>query len=527
MTRSDSARRMPDRLWPVLIALTLLVACAPRSEDGDSASAPEAESAAAGVDRAAVAGLLTDSWMRAAAQHPDVVARLLDSPGGAGWLHLFHGELDEAARAFDGGLASGRIEPRLGRARVALDRAAVLLQAEALQHHAAADLARYRRDNADLVRLGRLELPLRAITLMAGGTPDEAVAAMKAAVTTTSAAEPDVVATRIMIEARNQGGDPRGFLPGGLPEPMASRQAFGQHLVGGRWPDPGDLRLGTPDLVDDLGEDPETGLRFQAPWFDPLVLRTLARHELLTARKLASGLGAAGDLIEAALILGWGGPLPAHPRPAIEPAADLPAWTALFASSAIDARDWQARWTRLGTGDPAELALLSRLDAAWPDGEVLVGTGAQAVDKLLRHQAALTAAAAEALQADTTEDGASLVKDLALAQRFSDAVLRDRMDTLSRAGEAAQARRLGERSLDPNPGARGEKAGFTRVSYRNDHSFLVRFAHCLHAGGRPGLAREYVHPLGEEMPELAGIVWDLGQLDAASGIGVRGKISQQ
>jgi len=527
LTQPEDARRTPGRLWPLLIVL-LLVSCGPRTEgEGDSAPSPEAATATT-VDEAAIAGLLEDSWMRSAAQHPDVVARLLDSPGGAGWLHLFHGELDEAARAFDAGLESGRIEPRLGRARVALERAAVFLEAEALQQRASADLARYRRDNPSLVRLGKLELTLRAMTLAAGGTPEEATLAKKAATTGTSNMEdPAVFLTLVMLEARNQGGDPRGFKAEGLPEPIESRAAFGQHLVGGRWPEPGDLQPGVPDIVDDLGEDPETGLRFQAPWFDPLVLRTLARHELLTARKLASGLGPAGDLVEAALILGWGAPLPAHPRPAIEPAADLPAWTALFASTAIDAVDWQARWTRLGTGDPAELALLSRLDSAWPDGEVLVGTDTKAVDRLLRQQEALTGAAAKALQAGVSEDGLSLVKDLALAQRFSDAVLRDRMDTLTHAGEAAQARRLGERSLDPNPGARGEQAGFTRVSYRNDRAFLLRYAHCLHAGGRPGLAREYVHPLGEEMPELVGIVWDLGQLDAASGIGVRGKISQQ
>lgn len=480
------------------------------------------------MDAAAVAGLLSQSWMRQAALHPEVVARLLDSPGGGGWLSLFHGDVVDAARQFDAAIAGGHVEPRLGRALVALERAGVFLQAEALHLRVAGDLARHRRDNPEQIRLGRRELPLRALTLMAAGSPAEALSAVKAANTGTSNDEdPTVFLALITIQARSQGGDPRGFVAEGLPEPFASRAAFGQHLVGGRWPEPGDLEPGVPDLMDDLGTDAETGLRFDAPWFDPLLLRTLARHELLTARKLAGGLGLPGKMIEAAVVLAWGGPMPAHPAPPPDDGVGLPAWVALFASPAIDADDWTARWTRLGGGAAGDLALTRRLDSAWPAGEVLLAADSAAVDRLLRQQEPLTQAAAAALQAGASEDGVSLVTELALARRFSDALLRDRMDEITFAGQAAQARRLGERSLDPNPGTRGEQAGFTRVSHRNDRRFLLRFAECLHAGGRPGLAREYVHPLAEERPELAGAVWDLGQLDAASGIGVRGNISQQ
>lgn len=532
MSEDDVEGLLRPRVWAILGLLALLVACGGSGGDGDSA--PDAATAAPppsdAPDPAAMEALVATSWMRQAAMRPQVVAGLLDAPGGDGWLHLFHGDLDAAQKAFDAALSSGRPEPRLGRARVALDRAAAFLHAETLHILANGQLAAYRRDNPDRVRRGTYELPLSALSLMATGDAQAATAAIKLAVRSSEMAEQDATwgALLVQTQARSQGGDPRGFVAEGLPEPFAARAAFGQHLVGGRFPDVPDLAPGAPDLVDDLGTDPETGVKFAAPWFDPLLLRTLARSELLTARTLAAGLGGPGHLVENAVHLAWGGPLPGgHAAPPTEDGVDLPDWVLLFGSAAMDVTDWRARWSLLGGGNPGEGTLLARTDAVWPAPGLLSVGGSESVDLLLRHQEALDAALAGALTAGAPPEGASLAKDLGFSRRIVDAILRDRMDALVASDQAAQARRLGERALDPNPGERGERAAFTRVSHRNDRAFLVRFATCLWASGQPGLAREYMHPLADDLPELTGPAWVLGQLDAASGIGVRGKISQQ
>ena len=525
MTDQATVRGVVRGAWLAVSLSALLAACG--TDAPDVASGPAVEpTAPPALDAATLAPVLADSWMRSAVVESDVLAQLLDSPGGDGWLALFHGDLVGASDHFDAAIASGRPEPRLGAARVSLERAATLLQAEALHTRAGADLARYRRDNPDLIRQGRYELPLRALTLLAGGDADEAAAAMAAA---READTPDPTWRLLMAlaEARSQDGDPRTFVIEGLPAPLAARAAYGQAITAATAPQAVDLAPGAPDLIDPLGRDAETGLAFDAPWFDPLLLRTLARAELLHARALGSGLGAPGDLIEAAVVAGWGPTPPGHPPADSVPGVSLPAWTALFGSWAIDATDWTARWTVLGGGDASATGLLTRLDAAWPAGDLRSASGAAAVDALLRDQEPLRDAARALLVAGASPDGLSLVVDLGLPERFVDALLRDRMDALVAAGEPAQARRLGERALDPNPGEQGDEAGFTRVSHRNDRPFLLRFATCLHLGGRPGLAREYTFPLAQEQPELSGVTWILGQLDAASGIGVRGKVSQQ
>ena len=522
----DGPRHRPGRGWPLLGLLALLIACGPTSSSDSDSAADPAPAPSAQLDPASMATLLDASWMRSAARDPAAVAGLLDSPGGDGWLALFHGDLAAAQAAFDKALPSKRFEPRLGRARVHLARAAAFLEAEQLHLHSGAALARYRRDNPELIRQGQYELPLRALSLMAGGTPQEAAEATRIS-TRVGIDDPVARVLIVTIQARMQGGDPRGFVAGDLPEPFAARSAFGQDLVGGRMPELVDLAPGKPDVVDKLGTDPETGLDFEAPFFDPLLLRTLARWELLQARTLAAGLAAPGDLVESAVQLGWGGPVPeGFARPALESGVTLPAWAALFGSAAVDATDWRARWARLGGRQPED-TLIARFDAAFPALQIRVGADAPSVDALLRLQTPLSETATAALGEGATPDGTSLVTDLGFARRIVDAVFRSRMDELVLAGQAAQARRLGERALDPNPSQAGDTSGFTRVSHRNDRAFLLRFALCLYAGGRPGLAREYVHPLTRELPELTGTAWVLGQLDAASGIGVRGKISQQ
>lgn len=150
------------------------------------------------------------------------------------------------------------------------------------------------------------------------------------------------------------------------------------------------------------------------------------------------------------------------------------------------------------------------------------------VDRLLRDAEDRRVLLSEAITHGAPPDGAALVADLDLARRVVDRVLRTRMADLVVDGHAAPAKRLGDRSLDPNPGSKGGSptSRETRVSYRNDRAFLVSLARCLHQAGQTGAALAYIHPLAKQDARLLGVEHYLGRLDAAGSIGVAGKASQ-
>ncbi len=490
-----------------MLLAALLLGCG----GGDSTPAPSTGSGDPGAEAAA---LLADSWMRAAAHDPAAVMALLDAPGGAGWLDLFHGDLARAKPVFE---AADSASARLGLARVHLDRAATMLAAASLHREVALDLARYRRDHADQIRVGAYEPLTALLAARAAGAEGGELAAFEAAAFKPAAAHADPQlfdALRGLIE----GGAPDRTLGIVYPARLVFIDAMNQGDLGRAE----ELVLlshkGDPDVVDPLGEDAEAGVIFTARFYDPRFPTAVARYHLAHAWIEASALDGPGALIAAAVEGGWGDPLPDAVRSAAKPApagAPLPAWTALFASFAVDAADWEAQWGESG----------SAFSDRW-------GAADRGADATLQALAEAEVTFADALKEGAPPDGASLVDELSLAQPAIDRVLRSRMTAVTGTGDSAEARvlckRFGDRSVDPNPGSRGGAADSarTRVSWRNDRAFLLDYAHCLWRSGQPGGALDFVHPLATEDPAIQAVKHYLGQLDAAASIGVQGKTSQ-
>lgn len=452
--------------------------------------------------------------MHAAAHDPATVMALLDAPGGEGWLDLFHGDLARAKPTFEGAESASA---RLGLARVHLDRALTMLAAAKLHEELALELVRYRRDHADQVRIGAYEPLLALLVARATGAEGGELAAFEADAykPRTERADPQLFeALRGLIE----GGDPNRTLGIVYPARLVFIDAISR----------GDLGLAEelvllshrpdPDIVDPLGEDVEAGLTFTGRFYDPRFPTAVARYHLAHAWIEGSGLEGPGALIAVAVEGGWGGPLPDRVRSAAKPAppgAPLPAWTALFASAAVDVADWEALWGESGS------AFVDR----W-------GAADRGADATLQELAEAETTFATALKEGAPPDGAALVDELSLAQPAIDRVLRSRMVAVTGTGDSPEARvlckRFGDRSVDPNPGSRGGAAGSarTRVSWRNDRAFLLDYARCLWRAGQPGGALDFVHPLATEDPALQAVKHYLGQLDAASSIGLQGKTSQ-
>jgi hypothetical protein len=502
----------------LLLALLATLAACGGDEDGAASGAGEVQATGPSLDADAAAALLADSWMVHAANDPAGVTALLDAPGGEGWLALFHNDLAGARTTFERADSSSA---RLGLARVHLARADVLRVGGALHREAALDLARYRRDHHEGVRTGPYSLLLASLIAIRAEAPaDERAAFVEAAAGDPTAEADAAVVDRLRAMAQGQ-------LPAGGPEPLATRLAFIAAMNAGdlaaATPLLGPVHSREPDLRDPLGEDAEAGLRFEGLFHDPLLLEAIGRHHLAQAWIAASAIEGPGEAIAAAVEAAWGGPLPEAIRDAALPASTpLPAWTALFAGPAVDRADWDAYWA------DASSPFLDRLATALPDAGLGQGSDTLEVDAAMRTLAELEDVFAAAVAAGAPPDGAALASDLELATPAIDRALRARMVGLVQADAATQAKRLGDRSLDANPGARGgaSDSARTRVSYRNDRAFLLRLAHCLWRAGQTGAALDLVHPLVDEDPALQPVKHYLGQLDAASTIGLQGKTSQ-
>ncbi len=486
-----------------LIGALVLVGCgAGEPSAGDSAPS---NGDSAGEDLGDVAGLLAQTWMWHATREPEVVSALLDAPGGEGWIALAEGDVATAKTTFEG---ADSASARLGLARTHLARAAALRSAGRLHRDAALELVRYRRDHADEIREGAYERVLAGLTASRCGADGDELAGFLAAAGSPAPARatPEVDAALRAVLAQEEPAS-------------ADLGAYGSRLAFVSAMDDGSLEAAVgllaavhqpgPDVVDPLGRDEELGLAFEGKYYDCAVLPAIARYHLAEAWIAGSGLTGVGPVIGAAVEGAWGGELPAAVRGAARPAAadELPPWTALFGSEAVDRADWDAHWS----GDGETFA--SRFGG---------GTDftAAAVDQRLRRAAAAEDAFAAALRAGASPDGASLVDDLQLATRLTDRVLRTWMVEAVDGGHAVQAKRLGDRSVDPDPGTA------TRVSGRNDRAFLVEYARGLWRAGQPGAALDFVHPLAQEDPALHSVKHYLGQLDAASSIGLQGKTSQ-
>ena len=269
-----------------------------------------------------------------------------------------------------------------------------------------------------------------------------------------------------------------------------------------------------PDLIDLLGQDAETGVLFEMAFYDPAFLPALQRYHAGRAWHFAAQLGPAGQALQPVLEAAWGGPLPAAITEAALPAAELPAWAAVFLSTSPTPGDLRARFA-----DRPGDRWASRAAAATGDSP------SDVVDGELRAAAALEPSFSATLQSGAE---GSLARDLQFGLLLSDALLRGRMAQMLATGNAPQALRLARRSADPNPGSLGGAANSaaTRVSHRNDRAFLLRLAGCLWSAGQPGQALDFAHPLAQEHPALQPVVHYLGQLDAAASIGLHGKANQ-
>lgn len=503
-------------MLPCLALLAgLVVACGPEASDTTGASptpAPET------LTPEVATTLLADSWMAAAVADPAAVAALLDAPGGAGWLDLYHGDLAAAERAFDGHESASA---RLGMARVHLAHARSLTAAARIHREAALELARYRRDHRAQVRTGTYEGILAAVSARGAGLHGAEMEAFLAA-----ASERTESADEHLWNGLN--GHLRGGSRAGLPDLYHDRLAYADAAAAGDLDELARLGSGVlgaePDLRDPMGVDDEAGVRFEGLHYDAALLPAAARHHLAQAFVLASGLEGPGQLVVTAVGHGWGGEMPeALPGAALPPAEPLPAWTALFASDAVDAADHAAAW-----GAPGSSSFAERLDAAVAGLDLAAARSSEEVDALLRVAAEAEPVFGEALRAAAAPDGASLVTELELARVPADRALRTWMMALVDADAAVQGKRLGDRSLDANPGSRGGAADSarTRISYRNDRAFLLELARCLWKAGQAGAALDLVHPLAEQNPVLQPVKHYLGQLDAAASIGQQGKTSQ-
>ena len=488
----------------VFVTLLLLL---PACGGGDDPPARAAQSEAPPVPLGPV---LQDSWLRAAAQDPGAVEALIDAPGGEGWLALFHGDLGRATVAFSSGASQpGGELAHLGLARVAMARADVLIAALPLKRASDTELLDYRDERADRVRSGELTPVLAALTRLDAGA-DGAVVAQKLGASTEAQGP-----LRALLDARRRGS---AEVPDGLSERHAERLRHVRALADGVVP-PLDWLDSNPDVVASLGADADSGVTFEQRWWDPAVVAGATRAHLQMAASHAVAAGPAGAPLLKVLKarLGESVSLEASTTgPQLDPRL---AW---FGAPWIDTAHLLRRWDRGGE------SLLARVAAADPAMVPNGDTPTTTVDAQLRAADALADAVERTLGLDAPPEGAALVRDLELGRRVSDSILRERMMDLAPTAPA-QARRLGERSLDMTPSGPGAApdASYTRISHRNDPAFLVRLAHVLFLGRRPDMAREYVFPLVPKDPALAGVAHALGQLDAASSIGVRGKTSQR
>ncbi len=469
--------------------------------------------------------MLSVSWMQQAAADPGKVAELVDSPGGEGWLRLFHGDLVAARQIFEA--AQPELDPgnkgaaRLGLARVHLAQARLLLKADLLQREAAAALARYRIDNRAALRSGKLGGLLSKLALQAAGEGNSPLAQAGAAGGVEAGALADLLAVRAAGAAA---------MVEGLPEPFASRLSFGAAMAEGDLasaePLLASLQLGEADLREDLGADVEAGVRFQALYFDAALNRALARYHLARAWFYGAGLDGPGELIAVAVLANWGGELPAQLRNAAMPAAgSQPAWLAQFLGPSIDRDDWDSYWGVSQGGRP----FLQLLQDQQPQVPWLDATSTEQVDAVLRAASGLEGLLSKVLTQSVGSEGASLAQDLGFSTTVLDRILRTRVVALVEAGQAVAAKRLAERSLDAEPTRLGGAANSaaTRVSFRNDRAFLIELAWVLWRAGQVDAALSYVHPLSEENPQLRGLAYYLGQLAAAKSIRIQGKAAQQ
>jgi len=480
--------------------------------------------------------LLNDTWMSQAAANPDGVTALLDAPGGEGWLHLFHGDLIAAERSFSAVSANDTAgTSRLGLARVHLEHAATLLAADSLHRAAGLSMARYRRDHAGDVRSGPYQPGLAALAALHGSAEAaelaQFVAAAEATGTGVTSATDDSISAglRALLAARQGGVSITPTERALLPDNFQQRLQLADLVEEGQVEAARALRnkLGTPspDVIDPLGRDEEAGLDFESHYFDAALLHALARIHLAEAWRLGAGIQGPGSMIRMAVTAAWGGPVPDAVLQGSLPSAEAqPDWQALFLSPALDRLDWESYWTQGREGS----SFLARLAERTPNVPWTAGNDNHTVDQVLRSASQLEPFLKEALIQGVGSEGASMVQDLGFTHLAMDRILRTRMRSLQAGGAAVQALRIGERTLDPNPGRLGgpEDAARTRVSFRNDRAFLVDLAHCLWRAGQTGSALDYLHPLTSQQEALAGVVYMLGQLDAASSIGKGGKASQ-
>jgi hypothetical protein len=514
LTPGRAARGWPPRVRDLVgISFALLfvaqgVACGPSSAPPEPPTDPGAT--------LRLGEILRSSWHAAVVREPAALEAMLDGPGGEGWFALFHGDLAGAQDAFRAAVASdpGAAAAHLGLARVALARADALRDALELEERVSPELVTYRIERGDRMRSGRYEPVLAALTLQgllgAGTRVDEAL--VRARNWTPAPADAAVAASlRALLAARVAGAPP----PPSLPEPLGARVAAAAAVDRFESADLGD---GGPDFVDVLGRDDEAGIEFSVSYWDPGVRRARMRAQLLAVIEHGAAAGAAGRPLAEIAAAAWGGqpapPLPAEVQSALSPAL------ALFGGRWIDLEDLRASWDQGGR------SLLVRLDQLVPDEQLRRGVLAADADRVLRFESRFVGMANEALLAAATEEGRPLVRELELPRLLADQLLRQRARELVADGHPIHALRLAERSLGVAAG-KADPSGVTRLSHRNDAAFLVHLAILHAASGRPGVAREYVHPLSTLFPGQAAVSYALGQLDAASSIGVQGKTSQQ
>jgi len=474
-------------------------------------------------DVAALSGLLEGSWYAEAVKNPGGLEALLDGPGGAGWLALFHGDLEKAEQEFISA-TSGELDApgaHLGLARVALARADALRAGRALEARIAPRLVEYRRTRGDRVRSGSYESLLAALTVqgfVGEGADLDAAAAAAAGWTPGPGVDPVVgSALHSLLIARREAGSADGS---GLPRSYVdSLTLAGAVRAGQRSVDPLEAE---PDFVDQLGVDADTGVRFTAKFWDPVVSEARFLNELLLIMEHGAAAGDAGVGLVQVAVVAWGDGAPTLPglgASAPPGVSSVPVELALVGAPWADIEDLRAAWDER----PAR-TLLQRLAEVAPEKRLRDGQSAADVDRVLRYENQLVDVVGDALTAMSTGTGASLVHELELPRKVADQILRQRMKEMARNEQPIQAQRLAERSLDVAGGQDG--AAGTRVSHRNDVGFLVRLGAVHSAGRRPGVAREYIHPLVGQHPGLAPVAYTLGQLDAASSIGVQGKTSQ-
>lgn len=481
---------------------------------GCASSDPASSRAPGGAN---LQGLLAGTWVDSVVLQPESLDSLLGEEGGEGWLHLYRGDLEAASKAFAGvDTPAGR----LGQARVHLVRADSFRTAALLQTQAAAEVSSYRREHRATVRRSPLEdiLDLRVGQL--SGADAAGLTAVEQAIP--SEVAKTALGASLLALARQEGS-----VPEGLPEPLASRLGFARALDAGDLDGArallGALGAGTPDLVLPLGSDQEAGLSFELRYFDGVLLRALARYHLASAWELASAESGPGALVASAVRQAWGSDLPEGLQQRPTSPNSVPEWAVLFAAPALDSSDWEAYWAS------AESPLLARADQSVPGLQLRSAQRAEGIDATLRELEASRDPIASFLRERGGEEGAPLVTELDLPSLVLDRLLRARVDGLVASGGAVQATRLGHRATDPRPSADSgpADAARTRVCYRNDRAWLLRYAGSLWRAGQPGAALDIIHPLVEEEPALQSLKEALGQIDAAASIGSQGKASQR